>query len=139
MAHILVIDDDLNVGECVSQILQAKGHIVELAENGEDGLAAFRARPADLVITDMAMPKTDGVELIAILLKDHPHLPIIAMSGAPDSAQYLYLASYLGVGRMLTKPFAAEALLAAVKGALTPSTPSIPKAVAPSSPRPDPT
>src|ERR1043165_4757495 len=51
--------------------------------------------PIYLVITDMAMPKTDGVELIAALTKDYADLPIVAMSGAPDSAQYLYLASYL--------------------------------------------
>jgi DNA-binding response OmpR family regulator len=122
MARILVIDDDPPVCDSVALILEAEGHTVEKAGNGDDGLAAFRARPADLVITDMAMPKKDGVELIACLLKDNPNLPIIAMSGAPNSAQFLYLASYFGAGKMLTKPFTGKALLAAVTEAMKAST-----------------
>ena len=118
MARILVIDDDLLSRDYVGQILQTEGHTVEMAANGDDGLSLFRARPADLVITDMVMPKTDGVELITILLNEHPNLPVIAMSGAPNSAQYLYLASYMGAGKILTKPFTAKALLAAVAGAV---------------------
>ena len=118
MARILVIDDDLLSRDYVGQILQTEGHTVEMAANGDDGLSLFRARPADLVITDMVMPKTDGVELITILLNEHPNLPVIAMSGAPNSAQYLYLASYMGAGKILTKPFTAQALLAAVAGAV---------------------
>jgi DNA-binding response OmpR family regulator len=118
MARILVIDDDLLSRDYVGQILQTEGHTVEMAANGDDGLSLFRAHPADLVITDMVMPKTDGVELITILLNEHPNLPVIAMSGAPNSAQYLYLASYMGAGKILTKPFTAKALLAAVAGAV---------------------
>jgi DNA-binding response OmpR family regulator len=121
MAHILVIDDDQLIRDMVALTLGAEGHTVVQAESGVDGLAAFRTRPADLVITDMAMPKMDGVQLIERLLKEYPNLPIIAMSGAPDSAQYLYLASYLGAGRLLTKPFKPETLRGAVDGALKPS------------------
>jgi two-component system, chemotaxis family, chemotaxis protein CheY len=121
MARILVIDDDPLSRDYVKQILQSEGHAVEMADSGQSGLAAFHACPADLVITDMVMPETDGVELIAGLMKEHPRLPVIAMSGAPSSAQYLYLASYLGAEKMMTKPFTAKALLAAVTSALKPA------------------
>lgn len=118
MTRVLVIDDDPLSRDYVAQILLAGGHSVEMAENAEQGLAAFQTRPIDLIITDMVMPGTDGVELITNLLKSRPNLPVIAMSGAPDSAAYLYLASYLGAGMVLTKPFAANAMLAAVTEAL---------------------
>ncbi len=110
------------VRNCVAQILQESGHTVDKAENGDDGLTVFRAHPADLVITDMAMPKKDGVELIASLQKERSNLPIIAMSGVPDSAQFLFLASFYGAVNMLTKPFTTGALLAAVDVALKRST-----------------
>ena len=130
MARILVVDDDLMVRSYVAQILQTKGHTVEKAENGEEGLAIFRSRPTDLIITDMAMPKSDGVQLIASLQKENPSLPIIAMSGAPDSAQFLFLASYFGAEKMLTKPFTADALIDAVDLAVkrSASSPSKPPA-----------
>ena len=120
MARILVVDDDLLTRDYIGHVLSAEGHSVEKAENGESGLAAFRARSADIVITDMVMPKADGVEFIAALLKESPKVPVIAMSGAPQSAQFLYLASYLGAGNVLTKPVAGEALIAAVNGLLMP-------------------
>ena len=122
MARILVIDDDQLIREMIALTLGKAGHTVDQAKQGDDGLAAFRAHPADLIITDMAMPGMDGVQLIQRLLKEHPKLPIIAMSGAPDSAQFLYLASYLGAGRLLTKPFGTEALRLAVDEVLKPST-----------------
>src|SRR3954471_23119522 len=101
MARILVIDDDTAVRGLTVQILRSHGHTVNEAIDGDAGLTKFRAEPVDLLITDMAMPKTDGVEVISAVAKERPNFPIIAMSGAPDSAQYLYLASYLGAGRML--------------------------------------
>lgn len=114
MSRILVIDDDSVVRELTVKILERHGHTVDKAADGNAGVTAFRANPPDLVITDMAMPGKDGVEVIATLTKDFPEIPVIAMSGAPDSAQYLYLASFLGAERMLTKPFSPEVLMATV-------------------------
>lgn len=120
MAHLLVIDDDKLTREYVAKLLVAAGHTVAEAEDGLHGLEVFRARPADMVVTDMVMPRADGVEVIETLLKEHPGLPVVAMSGAPESAQFLYLASYLGAGKVLTKPVSAEVLLAAVENGLAP-------------------
>ena len=114
MSRILVIDDDSVVRELTGRILERHGHKVDMAADGNTGVTAFRANPPDLVITDMAMPGKDGVEVIAALTKDFPDIPVIAMSCAPDSAQYLYLASFLGAERMLTKPFSPEVLMATV-------------------------
>ncbi len=118
MPRILVIDDDRVVRELAARILQLHGHTVDLAGDGNQGLAAIRAHAPDLVVTDMEMPGKDGVEVIEILAKDLPDLPIIAMSGATQSAQYLYLASYLGAERLLNKPFTADVLIAAVDAVL---------------------
>lgn len=67
----------------------------------------------DLVVTDMVMPEMDGVELILILRKTHPRLPVIAMSGGgrlgPDD--YLKIARAGGAARILAKPFEIDQLL----------------------------
>lgn len=118
MAKILVIDDDPLILNFVTDALKAVGHTVVQARDGDEGLAASRAATPDLVITDMVMPNLDGVQLIDLLLKEQPDLPIVAMSGAPDSAQYLHIASFLGAGRLLTKPFSVTALREAVDEAL---------------------
>lgn len=120
MARILVIDDDTVVRELTAEILGHNGHTVTQAADGNAGLAAIRSQPPELVITDMEMPGMDGVEMIKILKRELPELPIIAMSGATQSAQYLYLASYLGAERLLNKPFAIGDLLATVNAVLQP-------------------
>lgn len=96
----------------------ADAHAVEKAQDGVAALASSRAKPPDLVIADMLMPNSDGVGLIAASIAESPRLPIIARSGVRDSAQFLFLASYLGASRMLTKPFTPQELRTAVSGAL---------------------
>ena len=119
MAQIIIVDDDAVVREMTTAILERDGHSVEQADDGNAGLAAVRARVPELLITDMEMPKMDGVELITELAKEFPHLPIIAMSGAPQSPQYLYLASLLGAEKILTKPFSTKLLTNTVKEVLS--------------------
>jgi len=78
-------------------------------------LACFHAEPVDLVITDIIMPDSEGLETIIALHRERPALPIIAMSdGAAYSSLYLTVATKLGARGAFTKPFASAVLLRAI-------------------------
>src|ERR1041385_1718826 len=81
MARILVIDDDEDVRETVRRTLESRGHTVKLAGDGSLGLAALAEDAPDLVITDVFMPRQDGIETLRELRKAFPKLKVIAMSG----------------------------------------------------------
>ena len=82
VARILIIDDEPVLRMTFRHILEEEGHEVLDAEDGEAGVAMCRESHPDLVITDMIMPKQAGSATVAILTKEFPAMPVIAMSGA---------------------------------------------------------
>lgn len=116
MANILVIEDDNLVAGAIEAVLTKAGHVVTLAENGEVGLSKFDAAPADLVITDVIMPRKEGIATIRELRERVPTLPIIAISGAGRAKNYDYLrmADKLGATEVMYKPFPNSKLIAIV-------------------------
>jgi DNA-binding response OmpR family regulator len=120
MACVLVIDDEVLVRETLGNILRRAKYEVITAKNGAEGLAAFRQRPIDLVITDIIMPEKEGIETIIELRRLMPSLPIIAISGGgrTDQIDFLAISKKLGANQALAKPFMAEQLLAAVAACL---------------------
>ena len=81
MSKILIIDDERAIRSTLSEILQHEGYKVELAENGEDGLAKFGATTYDVVLCDIKMPKVDGIEFLDKARLINPDVPIIMISG----------------------------------------------------------
>jgi len=61
---ILVVEDDSKVGESIRLLLKKRGYNTLLASNGKEALSIFRQEAVDLVITDLVMPKMDGIELL---------------------------------------------------------------------------
>jgi len=120
MALILLIDDDSKIREVLQQILEHAGHEVMEASDGKEGLSLYRKRPPDLVVTDIVMPKKDGLETITDLRIEFPGSKIIAISGGGrlDPKLYLELAEGFGADHLLTKPFGHEELLEAVQDLL---------------------
>jgi len=118
MARILVIDDEPDIRTLLNDVLTGEGHAVEVAADGREGLAAQRARPANLVITDIFMPEKEGIETIIELQRDFPAIKVIAMSGGGNRARsldYLPTASQFGAVRTLPKPFDIDVMLALVR------------------------
>jgi two-component system sensor histidine kinase and response regulator WspE len=68
--RVLVVDDSLTVRELQRKLLEARGYEVEVAVDGMDGWNAARANPHDLIITDVDMPRMDGIELVSLIRKD---------------------------------------------------------------------
>jgi DNA-binding response OmpR family regulator len=116
MAHILIIDDDPQMLNMLGQILKREGYEVVEALDGKEGLKLYRENPADLVITDIIMPGTEGIETIMELQRDFPDVKIIAMSGGGHSypEEYLYIARMLGVQKTFSKPIERDELLKVV-------------------------
>jgi len=122
LKQILVVDDDVNIRTLIAQVLEQEGYLVQVAENGEEGLALTRKFAFDLVITDMIMPVKDGLIFIMELVKDHQGVKIIAISGggAVKAERYLTMAGYLGNIATLEKPFKLDVLIELVRKQLTP-------------------
>ena len=120
MTEILLVEDEQPVRASIRDLLEDAGYSVSEAGDGRQGLEACGAAHYDLVITDMLMPRTDGVELIQALKNRHADVPILAISGGGrvPGELCLTLAESLGAVATLAKPFSRDALLAAVSSCL---------------------
>ena len=118
--QIMVIDDASGVRLLLRDALKAAGYEVCLAADGRQALQLFQMQPSALVITDIFMPESDGIEVIRELRRSHPELPIIAISGQAEmpSQRMLTVAKALGANVTLVKPFRMRELVAAVRSLL---------------------
>ena len=119
MAHILIIEDEAPLRRMLAALLAHAGYEVTEATDGIDGVQKSAAHPPDLVLTDLLMPRQEGIETIRRLRGTRTDLPIIAMSGGGvNSGVYLQIARKLGARATLLKPFSNAELLAAVSAAI---------------------
>jgi CheY-like chemotaxis protein len=120
LARILIIDDEEAGRDLLRDVLEAEGHEVVEASDGQQGSRLYRQRPTDLIITDVYMPNQEGLATIRELKRDFPDAKFIAMSGGSSVVKMdvLRIAERLGAVRTLTKPFGINELVAAVKEAL---------------------
>ncbi|MFL7901303.1 response regulator [Azospirillum argentinense] len=79
--HVLVAEDEALAAMALEDFLSRKGYRVTLAQDGQEGLERYSADPADLVITDLRMPRMDGRALIRELRTQAAGLPILVMTG----------------------------------------------------------
>jgi DNA-binding response OmpR family regulator len=116
VAHILIVDDDDLLRGALHKTLVRAGHDVEDAADGTAALQAFGRRRCDLVITDIVMPKTEGLDMIRALRRLDPGVKIIAISGGGlgKAGDYLEMAQKLGATSVLPKPFSGAEIVAAV-------------------------
>ncbi|MGD9616315.1 MAG: response regulator [Alphaproteobacteria bacterium] len=118
MADIVVIDDEPRYRRLITQVLTGAGHEVRQAGDGAEGLAMCLQRTPQLVITDLVMPRMEGIETILQLTRERPGVAVLAISGAEPAAVYLRAATALGAAASLSKPFTVDQLLTAVDGLL---------------------
>ncbi len=115
--QILVVDDEANLRRVLSAQLGRDGYEVHTAEDGEEGLAFLKEHHIDLVITDLRMPKVDGMDLLRAALRDDPSRPVVLLTahGTVDNAVE---ALKTGAFDYITKPFDQNEVRVVVKKAL---------------------
>lgn len=130
MHDILVIDDEPDVRDAVKRVLDRAGYAVRTVDSAVDALAELERVHTDLVITDIIMPKINGVRAIESIRKAFPSMRIIAISGggnfgiaayqptAITTTAYLASAEKAGAHLVLTKPFESADLIQAVEKVL---------------------
>ena len=114
---ILVVDDEELVRQLFKNILKEEGYRVLTAMNGTEALQIMRASHLDLVITDLVMPGSEGLETIQTIKGEQPDLKIVAMSGA-FGGKFLQTAARLGACATLAKPISRELLMSTVRRVL---------------------
>lgn len=114
---MLVVDDDPGVRNFLRMLLELEGYEVATVGNGLEALEAQRGAPAAIVLTDIFMPESEGMETIVQLRSEFPQAKIIVMSGGGTyrGVDYLRLAQELGAAKALKKPFAPQDLLDAMR------------------------
>ncbi len=115
-ARILVADDNADMRDYLARLLGAAGHRVQTVNDGQDALEAAHAALPDLIISDVMMPRLDGLRLVAALREDPrtagtPVLLLSARAGEEASIEGLDA----GADDYLVKPFSAAELLARVR------------------------
>ena len=125
MTAILVVDDQKELRTVVRRVLTEANYEVAEAEDGEAALAAFRASPPALVITDIIMPGKEGIEVIATMKRERPEVKVLAISGGGRThvMDFLAIARKAGADAALEKPFRKSDLLARVVELLGPQAP----------------
>jgi DNA-binding NtrC family response regulator len=113
MAKILVVEDDALVSDMLNQLFTRARHTVRLACDGEAALEVLRQFRADVMVTDILMPKKSGTTLISDVRRRYPDMEVIAISGGgrSDPVGYLDLSEELGAAVSFAKPVDNEALL----------------------------
>jgi CheY-like chemotaxis protein len=114
--RILLVEDNLETRELFAWVLEDNGDKVVCAEDGVGGLEAAKASVPDLVVTDIAMPRMDGVEMTRRLREYAPtsHVPIVAVTAHTSSAE-LERARKAGCNEVIEKPCLPDDLTSAVE------------------------
>jgi DNA-binding NtrC family response regulator len=114
---ILVAEDDPTVGESIRLLLKKRGYSILLASNGKEGLHLFRQKPVDLVITDLVMPRMDGIELLEAVKNLKPEAEVIVIS-AQGTIEKAVQAMKLGAFEFIEKPINPRVISLVVERAL---------------------
>src|SRR6202453_4515763 len=114
MTRVLVIDDDPALRFTLEAVLSDAGLVVEASDGGVNGLAAFDAHGADVVLTDLAMPDMDGMQVLARMRAGDPSVPVIMLT-AHGSERVAVAAMKAGAQDYLPKPFDPDELVLVVK------------------------
>src|SRR5581483_1952685 len=114
---VLIIDDEAEIRESLRTLLELEGYSVEVAASGEEGLARVGQQAFDLVLLDLALPDSNGLDLLAELRAQNPVLAVIMIT-AYGTVENAVRAMQGGAANFIQKPWDNEKLLADVRAAV---------------------
>ena len=116
MSRILVADDEAAIRKVVRDALERTGHDVETAVDGEEAIGLFESGDFDLVVTDLNMPRLDGLELVRRIRRTSA-VPVLVLTVQQEERQKVHLLD-AGADDYVTKPFGVAELVARAKALL---------------------
>jgi DNA-binding response OmpR family regulator len=117
MEKILVIEDDRATRKALQELFESEGFVVDTAQDGAQGLAAFRAGKPNFVVLDLRMPKIPGQDVCRHIRKESEEVPILILSGSSGEVDRVLLLE-LGADDYVVKPFSPKEVLARVRAVL---------------------
>lgn len=116
LPHVLVVDDDPEIGALLQRYLSSQGLRISVAESGAQVRVAMNAPDFDVVLLDLGLPDEDGLNLMRDL-RNRWHGPVIIVSGRGDSVERV-VGLELGADDYVTKPFDLRELLARIRSVM---------------------
>ena len=113
MAHVLVVDDEPEIVKMVTKIMEARGHRVTSARDGEEALSAVSKERPDVIILDLNIPRLDGFEVCKRLKGDGTtrSIPIVMLTAAFPTVDDATRGIGVGADEYVVKPFLREVLV----------------------------
>jgi EAL domain-containing protein (putative c-di-GMP-specific phosphodiesterase class I) len=115
-ARVLLVDDEASLARALGKMLTLEGHEVRTAGNGDEAVALLAGSEFDVVVSDIRMPKMDGLDLLRAVRAHHLDLPVIFLTGSPSLETAIDAIEH-GAFRYLTKPVDAGELVTTVRRA----------------------
>jgi len=112
--NLLIVDDEIEIGKIVQDLLAKLGFNTGFASNGKNALEKLRNKDYTFLITDINIPKLNGIELIKIVKKEIPRINIIAMTGYDKDYTYMDVIN-AGATDFISKPFKIDEMEAKIK------------------------
>lgn len=114
---IVIIEDKESMAEMLKEALEAEGYMVLLARDGDEGARLIKEEGVDLILTDLKLPKKDGMEILNLVREESPLTPVIIMT-AYGSIETAVRAIKEGAFDFITKPFDIDHLLVLIRRAI---------------------
>jgi len=116
--HILVVDDEAPIRDLLSSYFAKQGYQVSTSSSAEEAKAFIDGNPVDLVVLDVMLADTDGLQLLGVLRESHPKLPVIIMTGIGFDEELLQEAIQKGASGYISKTLPLDQLLREVHRSL---------------------
>jgi diguanylate cyclase (GGDEF)-like protein len=112
--NLLIVDDEVEIGKIIQDLLSKLGFNTGFATDGEGALKELRNDEYTFLITDINMPKLNGIELIKIAKKENPRINVIAMTGYDKDYTYMDVIN-AGASDFISKPFKVDEMEAKIR------------------------
>ena len=123
LAKILLVEDEIEILDAITEFLEREGYAVIRAVEGEEALRRVENERPDLVLLDVGLPGLSGLDVLRRLRDDHPRVPVVMLTGLNDEAQARRTLQ-MGAVDYISKPFdlghLSRVVLAAIGGTFDP-------------------